>query len=227
MFTKGKLKEETIALRRKGLSYSEILKQIPVAKSTISLWLRDVGLAKKQKQVITEKRIAGRLRGVDAVRRNKIRRVKDIKDSARQEVASLIRDPFWLTGVILYWAEGSKEHAIACPVKFTNMDLQAHKIFLNWIHQYLQVVDGDTRFELFIHEKADVESAKKYWKQNLKFREDKLKVYFKKHNPKTKRRRVGEDYRGVLSVIVSRSISLNRKIAGWVEGVVVYLSSRD
>ncbi len=61
--SKNSQKEKAIALRRKGLSYSEILKEIPVAKSTLSLWLRSVGLAKKQKQRLTEKKRLGQLRG--------------------------------------------------------------------------------------------------------------------------------------------------------------------
>ncbi len=224
MIRKDKLKAEVIALRKQGFSYSEILARVLVAKSTVSLWLQDVGLAKKQKQIITEKRIAGQLRAVESIRRNKIKRIKDIKDLARGEVPSLIHDPFWLTGVILYWGEGSKEHATACPVKFTNMDLSMHQLFLKWVHKYLFVTHADLSFELFIHERADVERAKKYWIQNLGFSKEKLKVYFKKHNPKTKRKRVGEDYYGVLATIVRGSIPLNRKIAGWVEGVVVYLN---
>lgn len=224
MIIKYKQKVEVIALRKQGLSYSEILARVPVAKSTVSLWLRDVGLAKKQKQLITQKRTAGRLRALDIIRKNKIKRVNDIKDLARSEVPSLISDPFWLAGVILYWCEGSKEHDRACPVKFTNMDLPMHRIFLKWARKYFSIPDENLLFELFIHERADIERAKKYWMQNLGFSSDRLRVYFKTHNPKTKRKRTGTDYFGVLSTIVHKSIPLNRKIAGWVEGIVVYLN---
>ena len=134
---KSLFKNQAIALRRHGLSYSEILKQIPVVKSTLSVWFVDVGLAKKQRQLITEKRIAGRLRALESIRRNKIQRVRDIKDLAKKEVAVLIQDPFWLTGVILYWGEGTKERTHATSVKFTNMDLQMHQLFLEWSRRYL------------------------------------------------------------------------------------------
>ena len=46
--SKFELKIKTQNLRREGMTYSEILKIIPVAKSTISLWLREVGLSKKE-----------------------------------------------------------------------------------------------------------------------------------------------------------------------------------
>jgi orotate phosphoribosyltransferase-like protein len=55
---KPNLKQKAIQLRMNGLTYSEILKCIPVAKSTVSLWLREVDLSVPQKQRITKKRIA-------------------------------------------------------------------------------------------------------------------------------------------------------------------------
>ena len=210
-------------MREEGKTYSEILREVKVSKSSLSLWLREVGLAKEQKQAITEKRIAARLRALESIRRNKIKRVKDIKDLAKSEVPKLVKDPFWLTGLVLYWGEGAKEHAQASPVKFTNMNLEMHRVFLSWVRKYLSAPEDKIFFELFIHEKADVVTAQKYWAQNLGFSRDKLKTYFKRHNPKTKRKRIGEDYYGVLSLRILGSIPLNRKIAGWIEGVVVLL----
>ena len=52
MLAKIEEKQKAIALRKRGYSYSEILAEVPVAKSTLSLWLRSVGLAKKQKQLL-------------------------------------------------------------------------------------------------------------------------------------------------------------------------------
>jgi hypothetical protein len=62
------LKEKAIQLRKKGLSYREIMAQVPVAKSTISLWLRSVGLSKRQWQRLTKKKLAGIQKGCDAKR---------------------------------------------------------------------------------------------------------------------------------------------------------------
>ncbi len=45
---KIELRKKAIDLA-KGKTYSEILKDIPVAKSTLSLWLRWVGLSVRQK----------------------------------------------------------------------------------------------------------------------------------------------------------------------------------
>jgi intein-encoded DNA endonuclease-like protein len=43
------IKESARGLRKKGLSYNEIRKEIPVAKSTISQWCKDIELTSEQK----------------------------------------------------------------------------------------------------------------------------------------------------------------------------------
>ena len=55
MIEKREEKEKAIKLRKQGKTYSEILSVVPVAKSTLAIWLQSVSLGKKQKQRITKK----------------------------------------------------------------------------------------------------------------------------------------------------------------------------
>jgi transposase len=71
MAVKFKEKETAIELRKQGYSYSEILKRVPVAKSTLSLWLRSVGLAERQKQRLSEKKESGTIKGSTNKKRTK------------------------------------------------------------------------------------------------------------------------------------------------------------
>jgi len=66
------LKEKAINLRKEGYSYSEILRQVLVARSTLSRWLHSVGLSKKQKQRLTRKKWASIRRGWDKWRETRI-----------------------------------------------------------------------------------------------------------------------------------------------------------
>ena len=61
MILKTREKIKAVNLRKSGKTYSEILKIVPVAKSTLSIWLREVGLSKVQKQTITKRQITKRL----------------------------------------------------------------------------------------------------------------------------------------------------------------------
>src|SRR5207247_3622548 len=60
-------RERAIELRRHGLSYREIRAQVPVAKSTLSLWLRQVGLANAQRQRLADAGWPGRIAGAKNV----------------------------------------------------------------------------------------------------------------------------------------------------------------
>lgn len=48
-------KQQALKLRRREFSSNEILQKVPIAKSTLSLWLRSVDLVKPQNKRLTEK----------------------------------------------------------------------------------------------------------------------------------------------------------------------------
>src|SRR3990172_10456311 len=106
-----KLKKKAIILRKKGLSYSEILKKVPVAKSTLSDWLHSVGLSKKQKQRLTEKKLASIRRGWEKVKKIRLDRTQNIFNKSKEDISKLKinKDSLFLMGLMLYWAEGSKQ----------------------------------------------------------------------------------------------------------------------
>jgi hypothetical protein len=131
------LKETAIALRRKGLTYSEILKEIPVAKSTLSDWLHSVGLSKYQKQRLTKKKLAAIKRGAEAKHMQRIVRTQKIIKDAQREIGMISKRELWLMGTMLYWAEGSKEkdYRPGSGVQFTNMDPLMICFFLRWLKE--------------------------------------------------------------------------------------------
>lgn len=221
---KRSLKEKAVILRKQGLSYTEVLKEVPVAKSTLSLWLRSVGLSKRQKQRLTEKKLAAAKRGGLKVQKTRIEKTKQIKNRARSEVKHFIHDPLWLTGTLLYWAEGTKEKEWrpSGRVTFSNMDLEMHRLFRQWLKRYTDIGENDLRYELYIHETKDIGKAKGFWTKNLNLSNQELRVYFKRHNPKSVRKNNNIDYNGLLTIRVLKSSNLNRKIAGWIEGVIEY-----
>jgi hypothetical protein len=222
MIVKSIEKNKAIALRKQGLAYSEILKQVPVAKSTLSLWLREVGLSRPQKQALTAKRIAAQARGAQRKREIRLERTLKIKQKAQQAVTKLIKDPQWLVGTLLYWAEGTKQKKWmpSQGIAFTNMDVNMLLMFRKWAIRYLQT--EKLVYELYIHEKADIPKAQRYWEKIFHLKKNDLKIYIKKHNPKTVRHNTGIAYYGVMRIWIPKSTDLNRQIEGWIEGVVEY-----
>lgn len=220
MIKKTKEKEKAVKLRRRGFSYSEILKQVPVAKSTLSLWLRSVGLSKRQKQRLTKKKLAAALRGAQAKRRYKQALIKEIKDKAKKEIKKLTRKELWLLGTVLYWAEGTKEKEYrSSRVSLGNSDPRMILLFLKWLKEICLISPSDLNYEIYIHETANWRKAKKFWVNTLAIPDEQIKIYFKRHKINSKRRNVGKNYHGLMRIRVKKSINLNRKIAGWIEGI--------
>ena len=224
MQSKIKEREKAIALRKEGLSYSEILRQIPVAKSSLSLWLKSVKLAVSQKQRLTDKKRASAMRGAMKRKTERIALTKEIKDKARGEIGRLTKRELFLIGVALYWAEGSKEkeYRPGSKVVFSNSDPQMIKVFLQWLLEIIKLPKKRISFSIYIHDshKNRVEEVKRYWSEKTGFtKENFQQVYFKRNKVNTKRRNIGNTYFGLLRVLVTESSGLNRRIQGWTEGL--------
>lgn len=219
-----KLKEKTIALRKQGLSYSEILKMIPVAKSTLSDWLRSVGLSKSQKQKLTQKKLDAIHKGAEMKREIRERKTKIVKAKAISEVGPINNRDLWLLGTMLYWAEGAKEkkYDVSVGVKFSNSDPLMIKLFLKWLKENIKLRDNEIVFELYLHVNYLNVRHKvvRYWAEVTGYPVEKFdKVYYKRHNINPKRRKTGHNYHGQLIIKVRKSTNLNRKITGWIEGI--------
>lgn len=221
---KVKEKIKATELRRKGFSYSEILKRVPVSKSSLSLWLRSVGLSKKQSQRLTEKKLASIKRGWIKWHQIRIDKTNEIKIKAIQETSAIDNDDLWLIGIALYWAEGSKERdtSIGGSVRFNNSDPRMIKLFLKWLRDIIKINEEDIKYDIYIHEnsKNRIEDVIKFWANITDTSVDKFKyIYFKKNKIKTNRKNIGDKYFGLMRVTVRKSSSLNRMISGWIEGI--------
>lgn len=222
--SKDNLKKKAIKLRREGQTYSEILKIIPVAKSTLSLWLREVGLSKKQVQKITQKRIDGQKKGADAQKNKRIRTQKEIIESAQDDIKSISKRELWLIGIALYWAEGSKEkeYRTSSRTAFSNSDPRMILIFIRWVKECLNISMDNVYADLYIHESHmdNVETVIDKWSDILQLPRTFIRhTYFKNNKINTKRKNTGVLYIGLLRVNIRSSSDLNRKITGWINGV--------
>ena len=218
-------KEKAIDLRKEGKTYSEILKEIPVAKSTLSEWFRDVSLSKKQTQKLTLKKLEAARRGGRAKRAQRIERTQEIYTKALADIKNITKRELWLIGVVLYWAEGTKEkeYRPGSGINFNNSDPRMIKLFIKWLLESCDIDKSRIGFEIYIHEnsKNNVASVREFWSQVSGFPLGCFsKVYFKKINIKTNRSNTGDLYYGLLRVKVRASSVLLRQITGWTEAIV-------
>lgn len=224
MIKKELEKEKAIKLRKEGKTYSEILAIIPVAKSTLSLWLREVGVAKVRQQEFTEKKRLASLRGGEAKRKQRIERQTTLYSKAKLQIGNISDRELFLLGIALYWAEGSKEkeYTSGSPLKFANSDPDMIKFFLKWLLS-VGVKKDRISFDIYLHEnhRYRVSEVISYWCKIVRFPKSSFKTYFKKNILSTKRRNVLPDaYFGLARIYVKESSDLVRSINGWVQGIM-------
>ncbi|HEX4104278.1 MAG TPA: helix-turn-helix domain-containing protein [Candidatus Paceibacterota bacterium] len=219
------LREKAIQLRIAGHSYREIMAEVPVAKSTISLWLRSVGLSKQQKRRLTEKRLTAIRLGAKTKHDKRIAVTKEIMKGAMQEVGEITDRELWLIGTALYWAEGSKEkdYAPGCGVQFSNTDPAMIRLFIYWLKKVFNKDLEDLIIDIYIHDlyRSRTLEIKRFWCAALKCEPENIThVYYKKGNPKTLRKNIGVSYHGTIRLKVRASSLLNRRIVGWTQGMI-------
>lgn len=220
MIEKKTEKKEAVKLRKQGLSYNEILSQVSVSKSTLSIWLRNIGLAKRQKQKLTEKRKLAQIKAQEACRKKRIEKEKEIIEIAKSQIRTISKRDLWILGSALYWAEGTKQkkNNVSQKVTFSNSDSDMILLFDKWLKEICKRPPEDFIYSIYIHKTANGDKAKKYWEELLNTKIE--KIYFKKNRPKTNRKNIDENYNGLLRIDVHRSTDLNRKIRGWILGII-------
>lgn len=216
-------KVRAIELRKAGLSYREIRERVPVAKATLSLWLREVGLSTPQKQRLTAKKLAAGRRGAEKIHRERLERVArtvaETEAEARERILS--GDMLWLIGTVLNWGEGAKPKPWRASekVSLTNMDPQVILVAREWLRSYCAISGLDLWYEIFIHESADIGQAVAFWSGRLGISQEEIRIRLKRHKP-TKRKNVAAHYYGTMRVTARQSTLLNHRIVGWIRGVV-------
>ncbi|MFD7794183.1 hypothetical protein [Streptomyces sp. NPDC059759] len=223
---KDDLRARARELRLQGWTYDRIQLELGCSKSSISLWVRDLPTPERRKRTREEASAIAK-RGWEVTMRLRDEERRRTKEAAAAEIGALSDRELFLLGVGLYWAEGSKTkpHLTQERVTFINSDPRMIEVYLAWL-RLLGVTPDRLRLHVHIHETGDVEGAERFWTELVGTDATALgKTYLKRHNPKTNRKNLGQDYRGCLVIRVLGSAELYRRIEGWWYGIV--LSARE
>jgi hypothetical protein len=207
-------------LRRLGLSYGEIMDLIPVKKSTLATWCRDLKLTDEQFDAIRKR--TGSLEGIPRDTNRKRRaEIEEIRRRARAQVPTLVNDPLWVAGIVLYWAEGAKTRN---QLKMANADPRALRLFVRWIRSY---VDPDAAFSLHLHlhEGNNEPAAREYWRAQTGL--DTSNFYRTFIKPKGTGHRKNHLPHGVCTVKVRRCADAWQRSMAWVECLADLLGLPD
>jgi len=207
-------KQLGLALRRLGLTYSEIQAVIPVPRGTLSNWCESVRLTPKQVNDIRKRTGPHNYAGVPRDTQWKRRlEIETIRANARTFAETRLDDSFFVGGVVLYWGEGAKTRNF---LDLTNTDPAALRCFINWVRRY---VDPAAEFNLglHLHEGNDEEAAKSYWSSVLNMESARFgKTYIK---PRGTGHRKNQLPHGVCRVRTLRASNYWQRVMVWIEVV--------
>ena len=218
---KDDLRAKARELRADGRSLLEIATALGVAKSSVSLWVRDLPIPDGlRERAAHAHRINGQRWLRDRARREYER--QQVKAAARALVGLVSDRELMLVGVVLYWAEGAKDKPYARreKVSFINSDSEVIILFQRWL-DLMKVPEEDRRYRLSIHVSADLESAHAWWSQVAGIPVDRFdRPTLKRHNPQTVRLNIGDSYHGCLVISVCKSRVLYQQVDGLFHGIV-------
>lgn len=226
-------KEIAIKLRRSGKSYNQINKLTGVPKSTLSYWLKDLTISKKSQIKIDKRVFEKSIKSL--IKRNKNqtflarKRAGKIKKEAKKEFSKFQKDPLFIAGISLYWAEGYKKGAHGSKwksVDFANSDPEMIKIMMKFFRKFCEIEESRFRVQLISHPNIDIGEALKFWSIKTKIPREqfiktssKISIYSKgKRDKKTLTN-------GTVHIRIS-DVKLFFRIVGWIEGLKDFLKNK-
>ena len=205
-------KIKAIELRKNGSSYSEIRKVLNTSKSTLSNWLKDIELTDGQKTRLSRLQATGYI-GAKANQAKSQAHHNKIREAAKKEALPLSNNVAFVSGLMLYWAEGDKRTG---RVQFSNSDPAMIKLMMKWFRQFCEVPEEKFRIGLFIHSLHINQDYLAFWSKVTGVPASQFnKPYIKPTIFSIRKSRL---YEGTC-VIKVHSKDLASKILGWLEGV--------
>lgn len=135
-------------MRREGASLGTIHAALPVAKSTISVWVRDIPLDDEHRQALARANPAVNGRQVGQRAWSRIRRGERLRAQEHGRALARGGDTLHCAGCMLYWGEGSKSRN---GVAFTNADPDMVRLFLRFLRESYRVNDDAIGLRINCH----------------------------------------------------------------------------
>lgn len=195
-----------------GWTYGEIMEVLPVGKGTLAGWCKEIRLSQGQIEAI-KARVPSRKgvpRDTNWKRREEVER---IRKEARLEVPTLMVDPLWVAGTVLYWAEGDKA---ARRLALVNSDEEALRLFMGWTIRFHNPSPCFV-LALHLHHGNDEEAARAHWASALDLERPQFYKTFIK--PPGTGHRKNHLAQGVCRVMVRRSGNAYHRTMAWIDAL--------
>ncbi len=214
-------KTKAIELRKKGLSYRDILKSVPVAKSSLSLWLKDLPLTKQEKYSLKKRKdnniSRGRIKAAGVLSQKRLDREAIWLEEARCLFQQYQQSPLFQIGIALYWAEGAKR---SNQWSFINSDEEMNSVVLLWLENFVGLERRELRYRLYVHKLYAHENCELWWQKKMNIPSSSFSCTVYKPSGRGIKKR--PQYKGCLRIEVPKSKELLMKMKFWQAMLVEY-----
>lgn len=167
-------------------------------------------LTKEHLQIQLRKRLEKRQAAIEASRITRAKKADLEIHRFVQVYKKFFNDPFFVAGIMLYEAEGSKDSSCV----LSNSDYRVMQVFVKFMEKYFSLDRmKDMHFRIYIHEtrSSDLMKIKGFWSKKLLIPVEYFALSWKKNI--ITRRRTNVDYVGQVSVYISGLQFLTRKLS--------------
>ncbi|MBP7807535.1 helix-turn-helix domain-containing protein [Candidatus Saccharibacteria bacterium] len=208
-------KQKAIRLREQGYSIKAIAQKLNVAKSSVSLWVREIKL-----DDATLARLKQNPHSTAAVEKRRITRLDNeerkrqviISDASKDLGGILNYRELWIAGVALYWAEGGKTRRL---LRFSNGDPAMIRLMMDFFRKVCEVPEAKFRGYIHIHPNLDALAAEQYWSTITGIPLTQFFKTYRKPNISSKGKRQSLPH-GVLDIYVLDT-QLFYRMSGWIQ----------
>ncbi len=208
-------KQKAIRLREQGYSIKAIAQKLNVAKSSVSLWVREIKL-----DDATLARLKQNPHSTAAVEKRRITRLDNeerkrqviISDASKDLGGILNYRELWIAGVALYWAEGGKTRRL---LRFSNGDPAMIRLMMDFFRKVCEVPEAKFRGYIHIHPNLDATAAEQYWSTITGIPLTQFFKTYRKPNISSKGKRQSLPH-GVLDIYVLDT-QLFYRMSGWIQ----------
>lgn len=210
-------KNKARSLRKKGYSINRIIKETSYSKASVSVWVRDIILTKRQKEKISE-----RGRSMESIEKRRINRLVNeqakrriVIDEAKKDFIEISVRELKLIGIILYLGEGSKKKM--GTVAMSNSDPIVIKIMLRFLREICEVPEDKFRGHIHTFNHANIDTTEMYWSKVTGIPRKQFYKTYSKSSSSSLQKRNSLPF-GTFDVSVNDT-KLLLKILGWIEKI--------
>ncbi len=222
IMAKFELRLRAREMRKKGISVKEIANTLGISKSTASIWVRDVVLSISQLEKLRQKSLdgaeRGRLKSALMQKNRWIKKLEAHKQAGIKTIGDLDKREFFIAGLALYWAEGSKKSR---SVEFCNSDPKMIVFLIRWLTECFSIGKEELRCNVGINEihRKREKIINEYWSNitGIPLSQFRKIMYKKVINKKIYENY--DNYFGTLAVRVMQPSRFYAKILGLIEGL--------